>query len=302
MRELGEQELLDRVRKRGWDDHCRKEFLSRYGSLIRRNILYHIRRCYGGSQLHALSQHLATLQEGRASGAQGGIKGDILTIAVDTWQDVMVEVWKPGDNLIQRWYKYKAQREEAGEQFRELETYLKGSVHNIFWGHLRREKGKKEVPMDIEQVEGRQEERAKFANEIPIEDELCLYWDQLLRCWLPRPQEAEQELVRIKQEASTVLIWACAALKKELQERGKVGALENLKAFMVFYCSQMGPRREQNDLPSPGEVCLERVAGRYLRWEEDVCRKIFHKRMRKDRIMNQLQTIILGSPYRDMVQ
>jgi hypothetical protein len=302
-----ENDLLDQVREQGWNDSSRREFLQRYGLLIRRSILYHIRRCFGAAQMHALSDHLKALQGGQRVSIQGGISGELLDIAQDTWQDILTEVWKPQGNLIEKWYEYKQDRERAERRFRDFETYLKGAIQNSFWGHLRKRKRlKEEVTMDLEEARSwLKEEGGKLpTEEIPIEDEVCFYWDQLLRCRSPNPDEVEQELIQVRREASTVLVWACAHLKRELRGRGQARELENLQAFIAFYCSQRGPRRDRPPASalSPDRLGLEQVAGQYFRWEEDICRGIFHKSIRKDRVMRQIRDTLLESPYRDMIQ
>jgi hypothetical protein len=299
---LTPEKLLAKVRFDGWDILTRKTFLDLFGTLIRRNILYHTRHYFGATHLRALADYLTALQSDQVSRIAGGISGEILGIASDTWQDVLIRVWRPENNLVDQWCHYKEGKVQAGEPFRDFEPYLKGTVQNTFWGHLRSRKHRLDPQGNLDELEERLVDTNQAAHQIPSENEAALYWDRLLRCQRPDPSCIEEDLVRLRQEPETVLIWACARLKHTLYRKRKESSLENLLAFMVFFCSQAGPQRSSDHPLRLDELNYERVAGHYFRWEEDVCRRIFRKRIRKDRPMKQIQSIILESPYRALVQ
>ena len=302
-----DERLTDLVLRNGWDRDLRKRFLARYGPLIRRSILYHIRRHFGGAQMQILAEYLAGLEKGHHPKMQGGIGWRMLDVAANTWQDVWTDIFRAEGRLVGKWAKYKEVQEGKGEGARDFETYLKGAVQIKFQTNLRRQqKGSEESTLNLEEAEEWLEGELLSSNpepSVPLVDETLYYWDGLIRCHLPGPDKIARELVQIKREASTVLVWACAQLKAQLREKGQAKRLENLKAFMAFYCSQIGPHREEGSpvVLSPDKLSLEQVAGRYLRWEEDICQRIFKKRIRKDRIMEQIRRVILNSPYRNML-
>ena len=99
-----------------------------------------------------------------------------------------------------------------------------------------------------------------------------------------------------------MLLWACASLKQTHTEKRKQAALDNLMAIATFLCSRSGPKKDEVHFPTPATLTLEAVCGQYYRWEEDVCKRIFEKQLRKDRALQQLQRHILSSPYRRQVQ
>ena len=302
-----DERLTDLVLRNGWDGGLRKRFLSRYGLLIRRSILYHIRRHFGGAQMQILAEYLTGLEKGGHSEMQGEIGWRMLDVAANTWQDVWTDIFRTEGGLVAKWAEYKEAQKGRGEESRDFETYLKGAVQIRFQSNLRRHrKASMESTLDMEEAQEWLEDKQSFSDEgpsIPLVDETFYYWDGLIRCHLPAPDEIARELVQVKREASTVLVWGCAQLKAQLREKGQTKKLENLKAFMAFYCSQIGPRREEASpvVLSPDELNLEQVAGRYLRWKEDICQRIFKKRIRKDRIMEQIRKVILSSPYRNML-
>lgn len=301
-----DERLADLVLRKGWNNRLRKRFLDQYGLLIRRSILYHIRRHFGGVQMQILAEYLVELESGHRSKMKGEIGWKILDVATNTWQDVWADIFRTEGSLLEKWMNYKEDQKARGEESRDFETYLKGAVQIRFRSNLRRHrKGPEETTLDLEEVEERlKDERSATAEpSIPVADETLRYWDELIRCRVPSPDEIAREIVRLRRDASTVLVWACARLKSQLHKKGQTKRLENLKAFMAFYCSQVGPHREEASptVLSPDELNFEQVAGRYLRWEEDICQRIFKKRIRKDRVMEQIRNVILNSPYRDML-
>jgi len=296
------EELLEDVHANGWNPSTREAFLELYGTLVRLNILYHVKRCFGTRYLQRLADYLATLQEGGQHHSSGGVDGEILDIACSTWQDVLVRAWQPQNNLIEQWYRYKEAKEREGEPFREFEPYLKGAVQNTFWGHLRTRKNQLNTSGGFDELEERFEKEESPEELIPVENEVCFYWDQLLRCQRPDPSSIEESLVRFRQEPETVLVWACAQLKRLFYETGKAASLENLLAFMTFFCSQTGRKRNGCTPRNTQELSYGCVAGQQYHWKRDICQTIFQKRIRKDRPMQQLQEVIIHSPYRELVE
>ena len=141
-------------------------------------------------------------------------------------------------------------------------------------------------------------ERVGTAEEITLANETDVYWDQLLRCAKPSPDSITQELRVAEPDKATALCWACAKLKRESPRKD---TRENLIAFIAFYCSQRGPSRPTEEWPSPDELSLERIEGRYLRWEEDVCQAIFGKTIRKDRVLDMVVRTLVDSPYQHLL-
>lgn len=139
---------------------------------------------------------------------------------------------------------------------------------------------------------------------IPLNDEINYYWDQLIRCLEPEPEQVEV-LVKLQPNEGNVLCWACARLKRGLKRREQ---RENLVAFIVFYASKRGIGKgggsggaEVEGL-SPENLSLERVVGRDLRWREDICGRIFKKYIRQDRVMEQIRQEILKSDYSYLIK
>lgn len=301
--------FLQEVLEEGWNESRRRTFTQKYASLIRGNILYHLRHCFGGSQVRALGNYLEELQARTKSQPKGNVNEKQLTLVQNTWEEVFVKVFckdKKGQNLIEKWASHVEEKKSKNEEFRDFETYLKGAVQIAFWKHLRKQKeleNKVEAePQEAQRwkTEGNQKE---VSEEIPVQDEVSVYWDRLLRCQEPDPETINQDLVQLNREPKTVLAWACAKLKSRLSERGKEAASENLKAFLAFFCSHQG---QQKDGPSPKEISsdgltLDQVAGRYFRWRKDVCEEIFCKSIRKDRVTQKIRDILLDSPYRNMI-
>ena len=394
----GEEALLEEILERGWSGKGQREFIRRYGQTIRWSILYYIRMRFGDQNLRAVSDYLLALQEGKCPHSKGGVVGEILDLAADTWQDVINEVFKTKDSLIHKYRRYVADergsisfphflsksvyykfldnlspglsdkeildrivdaKREADRQFyinefrnryrdrvedslrdrypglrrinnimdyfferfipqaypairQALGSKTKKAVLDLLLegfsrddcqrgsGYTRRvyggvtEMGTSLPDSDVEEDLGGKD-RAE-AEGIPLNNEVNYYWDRLIRCRGPDPEEIERELVRIDPNEGNVLCWACARLKRRFRRKEQ---RENLRAFITFYCSKRGVGRMH---PSAGrltleKLTLERVVGRDLRWREDICRGIFRKYIRKDRVMEQIKEEIMNSDY-----
>ena len=120
--------LVNLVLRKGWNDRLRKRFLDRYGIVIRRSILYHTRRHFGGAQMQVLAEYLAGLEQGINSEMKGGLGWKMLDVATNTWQDVWMDIFRMEGNLVEKWASYRKGKEGSGEETRDFETYLKGAV------------------------------------------------------------------------------------------------------------------------------------------------------------------------------
>jgi hypothetical protein len=299
---MAKQELWEEVLEHGWNQKRIRAFLRAYGSLVRGCILYHLRH-YGNP--NALARELRAMEPGASSRTRApGVPGEWLDLAQEIWQGVWLEIFTEGAPRLQRYRNYQERQQQEGKSARTFDQYLKGLVWHIFLRRAEDRPGRRSLPWvapppKAEDPEAWLEAQAASAPEpTPVGIELDAYWDQLLRCLAPEPDRIEQELIRLRREPDTVLCWACAALKRELEGRQR----ENLLAFVAFFCSQRGPQRSGPRLEDlqPQTLNLEVVAGRYWRWEEDICR-LFGKQIRKDRVMRQIQECLKKSRYRDLV-
>ncbi len=295
-------QLIERILRRGWDERLRAAFVDHYGTLIRRSILYHVRRTLGGKHLRAVGEYLVSLQEGVHEPKTPGVEINVLRVAADTWQDVLLRCLQDEDHLPGQWAVYCREHDPATGPARDFETYLKGNIGNTFWGHLRRRRAQLGDVVPLEDLEEHLAAVEDEAMRIPVYSEILVTWDLILRCHCPDPAGIEQEIVRLREDPESVLLWACAALKAEHTRKRRQAALDNLMAVAVFLCSRCGPQKEGKAYPSPERLTVEAVSGRYYRWEEDICKRIFRKQLRKDRALQQLQRHILASPYRRQIQ
>ena len=333
--------LLVEVLERGWSRRRRREFIARYGRTIRGSILYHIRMKFGEQSLAAIGDYLRSLQEGRQPCGKGGVIGEVLDLAADTWQDVLNEVFKVRDNLVHKYHRYIARTGGEGRGLTSFSYFLSKNVQYKFLDNLKARLTDKKIPE--EKVHGgtsgqeaatpsiavdadeeaviagaptgtgtrTETEAGAEAEKVPLNDEVNYYWDQLIRCLEPDPRQVE-ELIKLRPSEGNVLCWACARLKRGLKRREQK---ENLIAFIVFYASKRGigdrDRRDRDkdeegaptgsEGLSPDNLTLERVIGRDLRWREDICRGIFRKYIRKDRVMEQIRREIMDSDYRYLI-
>lgn len=300
---MTKQELWEEVLKYGWNQQRVQAFLRCYGSLVRGCILYHLRR-YGN--LSALAAQLRALEPGAANPTRSqGAQGEWLDLAQEIWQGVWLELFREDAPRLQRYRSYVERQQREGKPARTFDQFLKGLVWHIFLRKAEDRPGRRSLPWvtpppEAEDPEAWLEAQAASPPEpTSVNIELDAYWDQLLRCLEPEPKRIEHELIRLCREPATVLCWACAELKRTLES----GQRENLLAFMAFFCSQRGAQRSGLPLTElkPQSLNLEAVAGRYWRWEEDICR-LFGKQIRKDRVMSQVQSYLKDSPYRDLLK
>lgn len=393
------QELLDR----GWSRARRREFVKRYGQTIRWEILYQIRRRFGSQNLSSISSYLLGLQEGASSQGTQGVVGKILDLAVDTWQDVLNEAFKPRENLIHRYSTFATKIVSKGGRIIDFRHFLSKSVHYKFLDNLSSGLSQKEIldrildlkrendrhfyinelrnrygnyikddlrsvcrglhqidnvidyffeefiprryrtirqernsgnpnargsvldalsqsfgeddcqkgseyvrrvygsPIKMEASLGKLDIEARGrgiteARKIPLNNEVNHYWDQLIRCLRPDPEEVKRELINIDPSEANVLCWACTKLKRGFKREEQ---RDNLRAFIIFYCSKRGvqQRLSPTQVLTLENLTLEKVAGRDLRWREDVCKTIFGKYIRQDRVAEQIKKEIADSDY-----
>lgn len=158
------------------------------------------------------------------------------------------------------------------------------------------EMGMSPPDLDVDVEEGF-EDRTR-TEEVPLNDEINYYWDQLIRCLEPDPEKIE-ELIKAHPSEGNVLCWACASMKRRFKRKEQK---ENLVAFIAFYSSMHGASGEHSsewglEGLGPEDLTLEKVIGRNLRWREDICRRIWGKHIRKDRVMKQIKREIMNSDY-----
>lgn len=299
---IGKQELWEEVLERGWSPHRIQAFMRCYGPLVRACILYHL-RCYG--DLGALEAQLRALEGSTTRQPdRRGIPGEWLDLAQEIWQGVWLEIFAEGSPYLRRYQCYIERQRREGKPVRPFRDYLKGLVWHVFLKKAEDRPGRHSLPWaqappSIEDPESWLEAQASHPPKPPsLGVELDAYWDQLLRCLRPKAERIEQDLIQLSREPATVLCWACAVLKQQLEGQ----SFENLLAFITFFCSQRGRQRSGPPLEdlNPQNLNLEVVAGRYWRWEEDICR-LFGKKIRKDRVISQIQELLKASPYRDLL-
>jgi len=236
----------------------------------------------------------------------GGVAGGLLELAVDIWQSVCLEIFKP-EGTVEQYFKHRERYAREGKTPPAFEGFLWNLVRFKLRQELPRHRelfspelvGRVGTEAEAEGEGERWEERwaalEAEVEELALADEADFYWEGLLRCTEPNPQELERALA-LSERKEHLLCWACCSLKRKLSARRR----ENLLAFVAFFVSQRGPQRGRGPLPQREELSLAGLSGRYLRWEEDVC-KIFGKSIRKDRVLAQIREELLRSPYRDLV-
>ena len=395
--------LCEEILSKGWTEARRAEFLGQHGNLIRRSILYNMRVYLGTIGLEAIGEALSRLQGNPVSHSSQGLSGDSLDLAVNTWQDVWIELYRPKDHLIQ---KYRDYSEASGSRALSFVEYLKRQVKLRFHENLlnmydrvapglsqkeildRIVDSKKEstrlsyihsarelyanqvqtqlrtkfpqlrqmsnvidyffevfiaqeypdlryqcanqpagqmlntllthfsekdaqeamsyqrrvhgVKHTFENIDEEDQLEDTSVQDIPVDDESKVYWDQLIRCGEPSPEQIEARLIRLRPDKETVLCWILAQEKQESRDEE---TKKNLLAFIVYFCSQSGPQRSGRPAFElrPETLSLEVIAGRYFNWEKDICAGIFKKTIKKQRIADQLRERVLSSRYGHLV-
>jgi hypothetical protein len=291
------ESFVQAVEQGGWTPQRQRAFLKHYGRLLRQALLSELGCRFGSGALRGLSDYLRALEQGRSPPA-GGVAGQLLELACDTWQAICLEIFKAEGNTIMQYARYREKCAGEGRTPMPFESFLWNLVRLKLRQQLPRHRElfvPQVIPPEDEEGPWEEDVAIEGAPEVALADEVDLYWEGLLRCGEVDPQELERRL-RLRERKEHLLCWACCALKRKLPLRQR----ENLLAFIAFFISQRGPERPREPLPQREELSLEKLVGRYLRWEEDVCR-IFRKSMRKDRVLAQIPEELLRSPYRDLV-
>jgi len=264
---------------------------------LRRTLLYELGRRFGREALTGLGEYLRVLQVSRGMPSRG-VPGLLFDLTCDTWQDICSEIFREQEHTIMKYYRHIEERQRQGQEPLSFEAYLRGLVKFKLLQNLRRQPlGFASLDTPSDDAEAAWEESlAAPSEEQGWADEIDVYWEQLLRCHLPDLGAMERNL-RLAEHKEHLLCWACCRLKSKLNDVGR----ENLVAFIAFFCSHRGPQQSREPLPQREELSLATLSGRYLRWEEDICR-IFRKEIRRDRVLAQIREELLHSPYRDRVQ
>ncbi|MFB6286457.1 MAG: hypothetical protein ABEK03_07755 [Candidatus Bipolaricaulia bacterium] len=282
------------VRQRGWTRRRQQAFLRQYGSLLRQAMLSELGRRFGAQAIHGLRDYLTSLERGEQPN-DGQLAGRFLELAQDVWQAVCLEIFRAERNTIMQYDAYCRNCQQQGRTPMPFKGYLWGLVSLKVRQQIPRHRQAfdpvQSPPVD-DDAEGdalnwedqREAEAHPAAEAIALADPVDGYWEGLLRCDAPDPSAVAQ-MLELTDRDEHRLCWACSSLKRRLDETKR----ENLIAFVAFFVSQRGPEQREADLPERHQLCLEHLAGRYLRWEADVCARIFGKSIRKDRVIEQIQ-------------
>jgi len=205
-----------------------------------------------------------------------------------------MEIFKAERNTITQYDAYCRKCEREGRPPMPFKGYLWGLVslkvrqqiprHRQAFDPVRSPSDDEMGPSDMweEQLEGEADSEAEA---VELADEVDRFWEGLVTCDSPHPDDVARALALDERDEHR-LCWACSSLKQRLNDSKR----ENLVAFLAFFVSQRGPERNDDALPKRDQLSLEHLAGRYLRWEADVCKRIFGKSIRKDRVIDQIQT------------
>lgn len=289
-------DVVTAVREQGWTWQRQQAFLRQYGSLLRQALLSELGKRFGAGAIYGLRDYLAGLEGGQMP-SEGTLPGQFLELAQDVWQAVCMEIFRAEQNTIGQYDAYRGKCEQEGRTPMPFKGYLWGLVslkvrqqiprHRQAFDPVQSPPVHDDADGDAVNWEDQREAEAHPAAEaIALADPVDGYWERLLRCDAPDPSVIAQMLALADRDEHR-LCWACSSLKRRLDETKR----ENLIAFVAFFLSQRGPEQQEADLPERHQLCLEHLAGRYLRWEaEDVCTHIFGKSIRKDRVIEQIQT------------
>lgn len=298
----GDEAWLETVCRSGWTSERQRRFLDEYGGLLRRTLVAELGKRFGASALRGLSAYLTALERGD-SAADTTLAGPLLELAQDTWQTICLEIFKAEGNTVEKYADYCATTRDEGRTPMPFIGYLVGLVRmkvrqeiprhrQVFHPEVQPSSPHEEGTLDAweDRVEDPDE---RVRREVALADEGDRYWEGILKCDEPDPAEVEDALA-LPERKDHLLCWACSSLKRKTSG----GRRENLIAFAAFFVSQQGPERSDETYPSPHELSLRTVRGRYWRWREGICNEIFHKSIRKDRILEQIQHELEASPYR----
>jgi len=160
-------------------------------------------------------------------------------------------------------------------------------------------------------------------DEIFVNDEIHRYYAMMVKCKEPDPGEIEQQLIPTSRDPKTICCLAFACLKKEFGEKERQAAQkarnksatekdrewakltksqkENLRALAISHCTRERGDPPPRPLPTLYNLAYEDITRWKWRWEDDICEGLFNKRIRKDRVQEQLCQWLLKSKYKDVV-
>ncbi len=295
-------DVLTTVRTRGWNRERQQAFLRQYGSLLRQALLSELGKRFGAQAIRGLRDYLAALERGQLP-SDGATSGQFLELAQDVWQAVCMELFKAERNTVEQYEAYCRKREQQGRQPMPFKGYLWGLVSLKVRQQIPRHRQAfdpvQSPPDDETEASEVWEERLAGgadpeAEAIELADVVDEFWEGLVTCDAPDPDEMARTLALDERDEHR-LCWACGSLKKRLGEAKR----DNLIAFVAFFVSQRGPERADDRLPQRDELSLSQLTGRYLRWEADICERMFGKSIRKDRVVEQLQSELEKLPQQE---
>ena len=292
-------DVVTTVRKRGWTRQRRQAFLRQYGSLLRQALLSELGKRFGAGAIYGLRAYLTALEQGQPPNA-ATVPGQFLELAQDAWQAICLEIFRSERNTIMQYEAYREKCERQGRTPMPFKGYLWGLVSLKVRQQIPRHRqafDPVQSPPDAEADaddawEDRLQGDGNTATEaIALADEVDAFWEGLVTCDSPDPDEVARSLALGERDEHR-LCWACSSLKRRLNGTKR----ENLIAFVAFFVSQRGAERADERLPARDQLSMGNLVGRYLRWEADVCRRIFGKSIRKDRVIEQIQAELERSP------
>lgn len=133
--------LLQSIVDQGWTESRQKQFIQDYGPMLRKSILYQLRRHFGSVGLAAIARYLEATQQGAAMKISTGLDQTYLDLAINVWQDVLADVFR-ADGLI---HKYTSYHEQTNASETSFEGFLRQNVRFKFLDQLPQKISQKEV-------------------------------------------------------------------------------------------------------------------------------------------------------------
>lgn len=133
--------FLQSIVDQGWTETTQKEFIQDYGPILRKSILYQLRRHFGSVGLAAIARYLEATQQGAAMKTPMGLDQTYLDLAVNVWQDVLADVFR-SNGLIHKYADYHKQTSASETSF---EGFLRQNVRFKFLDQLPQKISQKEV-------------------------------------------------------------------------------------------------------------------------------------------------------------
>lgn len=139
------ESFLKEVIEKGWSEERRTRFLERYGHIIRRSIMYQIMQKFGSQSLSTVNNYLLSFQGRKPPNSGGAVIGEILDLAVNTWQDVLTEIFKEEENLLHKYSRFTDKIDKCSENFPDFSYFLFNSVNYKFLDNLSIDLSQKEI-------------------------------------------------------------------------------------------------------------------------------------------------------------